>query len=65
TAYNTWAQRDKRAIEETTSAKGVSHTVISANSAYGVMDVSLREPGNVKKRRVCYSADIKTASYSS
>ncbi|KAG1049283.1 hypothetical protein G6F43_008382 [Rhizopus delemar] len=47
-----WAQRGKPAIEETTSARGVSHTVIGAISAYGVVNVSLREPGNVKKRRV-------------
>ncbi|KAG1509243.1 hypothetical protein G6F47_001604 [Rhizopus delemar] len=47
-----WAQRGKPAIEETTSARGVSHTVIGAISAYGIVNVSLREPGNVKKRRV-------------
>lgn len=47
-----WAQRGKPAIEETTSASGVSHTVIGAISAFGVVNVSMREPGNVKKRRV-------------
>lgn len=47
-----WAQRGKPAIEETPSARGVSHTIIGAISAYGVVNVSLREPGNVKKRRV-------------
>lgn len=47
-----WAPRGKLAIEETTSARGVSHTVIGAISAYGVVNVSLREPGNVKKRKV-------------
>jgi transposase len=30
----------------------VSHTVIGGISAYGVVNVSLRVPGNVKKRRV-------------
>ncbi|KAG1626021.1 hypothetical protein G6F44_012543 [Rhizopus delemar] len=33
-----WAQRGKPAIEETTSARGVSHTVIGAISAYGVVN---------------------------
>ncbi|EIE77307.1 hypothetical protein G6F46_011653 [Rhizopus delemar] len=47
-----WAQRGKPAIEERASARGVSHTVIGAVSALGVVNVSMREPGNVKKRRV-------------
>lgn len=47
-----WAQRSKPAIEETTSARSVSHTVISAVSPFGIVNVSMRELGNVKKRRV-------------
>ncbi|KAG1054585.1 hypothetical protein G6F43_003415 [Rhizopus delemar] len=47
-----WTQRGKPAIEERASARGVSHTVIGAVSALGVVNVSMREPGNVKKRRV-------------
>lgn len=49
-----WAPRGKLAIEETTSARSVSHTVIGAISAYGVMNVSLREPGNAKKKKSCW-----------
>ncbi|CEP09100.1 hypothetical protein [Parasitella parasitica] len=33
-----WAQRGKSAVEETTSARGVSHTVIGAVSAFGVVN---------------------------
>ncbi|EIE86270.1 hypothetical protein G6F46_010050 [Rhizopus delemar] len=43
-----WAQRGKPA----TSVRGISHTVIGAVSAFGVVNVSMREPGSVKKRRV-------------
>ncbi|EIE81118.1 hypothetical protein RO3G_05823 [Rhizopus delemar RA 99-880] len=39
-----------RRSRETTSARGVSHTVIGGISAYGVVNASLREPGNVKKK---------------
>lgn len=37
---------------ESPSARGVSHTVIGAISTAGVINVSLREPSNVKKRKV-------------
>ncbi|KAG1457472.1 hypothetical protein G6F56_006596 [Rhizopus delemar] len=33
-----WAQRSKPAIEETTSARSVSHTVISAVSPFGIVN---------------------------
>jgi phosphate/sulfate permease len=29
-----------------------SHTIIGAISAFGVVNVSIRDPGNVKKRKV-------------
>lgn len=47
-----WSTRGKPAVVESPSARGVSHTVIGAISAAGVINVSLREPGNVKKRKV-------------
>ncbi|CAO3615524.1 unnamed protein product [Mucor hiemalis] len=45
-------KRGTEAILETPSARGVSHTTIGAVSAFGVVNVSMREPGNVKRRRV-------------
>lgn len=45
------APRDKPAIEKTLSAKGVSHTIVDAISAYGVVNISLRRLGYVKKRK--------------
>jgi hypothetical protein len=56
-----WAQRGKPAIEETTSARDISHTVIGAVSAFGVVNVSMREPDNVKKRRVVGAKKRKAA----
>lgn len=47
-----WSRRGTQAIIEPTSARGVSHTLIGAVSAFGVVNVSMRETGNVKKRRV-------------
>ena len=47
-----WSKRGTEATIETPSARGVSHTVIGAVSAFGVVNLSLREPGNVKRRKV-------------
>ncbi|CEP17543.1 hypothetical protein [Parasitella parasitica] len=48
-----WSCRETQAIFESPSARGVSHTVFDAVvSAFGAVNVSMREPGNVKKRRV-------------
>ncbi|KAG2209421.1 hypothetical protein INT47_008263 [Mucor saturninus] len=47
-----WSQRGTEAIITTPSARGVSHTVIGAISAIGVVNLSMRESGNVKRRKV-------------
>ena len=56
-----WSQRGKDAVVETPSTRGVSHTVLGAISSYGVVNVSLRDPGNVKKRRVVGAKKRKAA----
>ena len=47
-----WSQRGTQAIIESPSARAVSYTIIGAISAFGVVNVSIRDPGNVKKRKV-------------
>ncbi|KAK4515513.1 TPT domain-containing protein [Mucor velutinosus] len=47
-----WSARGTQAVIESPSARAVSHTVIGAVSAIGVVNVSLRDPGNVKERKV-------------
>ncbi|KAG2209691.1 hypothetical protein INT47_001837 [Mucor saturninus] len=47
-----WSQRGTEAIITTPSVRGVSHTVIGAISAIGVVNLSMRESGNVKRRKV-------------
>ncbi|CAO3665567.1 unnamed protein product [Rhizopus stolonifer] len=39
-------------IFTTPSARGVSHTVIGAISAIGVVNLSMKESGNVKRKKV-------------
>lgn len=39
--------------------KGVSHTVIGAVSAFGVVYLSIRDPGNVKRRKVVGATNRK------
>lgn len=56
-----WSRRGIQAIIESPSARGVSHTVIGAVSAFGVVNVSMRETGNVKKRRVVGATKQKAA----
>lgn len=55
-----WSRRDTPAIIESPSARCVSHTIIGAISAFGVVNVSIREPGNVKKRKVVGAKKGKT-----
>lgn len=50
--YRAWAARGMQTVIESPSVKAVSHTVIGAVSAFGVVSVTLRDPGNVKKRKV-------------
>lgn len=42
-----WSYRSTQAIIELLSARAVSHTIIGAISAFGVMIVSIRDTGNV------------------
>lgn len=56
-----WSKKGNEAIVETPSARGVSHTVIGAISAFGVVNVSVRDPGNTRKRRVVGSTKRKAA----
>lgn len=56
-----WSRRGTQAIIESTSARGVSHTVIGAVSSFGVVNVSMRETGSVKKRKVVGATKRKAA----
>lgn len=56
-----WSRRGTQAIIESPSARGVSNTVIGAVSSFGVVNMSVREPGNVKKRRVVGATKRKVA----
>ncbi|KAI8875902.1 hypothetical protein K501DRAFT_299141 [Backusella circina FSU 941] len=48
-----WSTRGTQAIIEPPSARTVSHTpIIGAVSAFGVVNVSTRDPGNIKRRKV-------------
>ena len=47
-----WSTRGTQAVIETSSARAVSHTVIGAITAHGVLNISLRDTGNTKKRKV-------------
>lgn len=47
-----WSKRGTQATIESPSARAVSHTIVVAVSAFGVVNVSIRDPGNVKRRRV-------------
>jgi hypothetical protein len=56
-----WLQRGIQATIESPSARAVSHTIINAISAFGVVDVSIRDPGNVKKRKIVGATKRKEA----
>ncbi|CEG67847.1 hypothetical protein RMATCC62417_04209 [Rhizopus microsporus] len=47
-----WSKKGEPAIEETPSTKAVSKTALGAVSSAGVVNVSIREAGNVKRRKV-------------
>lgn len=46
------SQRGTEAVIESPSARGVSHIVIGTVSAFGVVNLSIRDPGNVKRRKM-------------
>ncbi|KAK4510780.1 SCF ubiquitin ligase complex subunit cdc4 [Mucor velutinosus] len=45
-----WSKKGEPAIEETPSTKAVSKTALGAVSSAGVVNVSIREAGNVKRK---------------
>ncbi|KAG1056438.1 hypothetical protein G6F43_001683 [Rhizopus delemar] len=47
-----WSAKSSAAIVETPSAKTNSQTVIGAISAFGVVNLTMRESGNIKRRKV-------------
>ncbi|KAG1473609.1 hypothetical protein G6F56_000857 [Rhizopus delemar] len=55
-----WSAIGKPAIVETPSGRAVSHTVLGAISSAGVVNVSMREPGNIKRRKVVGATKRKT-----
>jgi hypothetical protein len=56
-----WSKQGTQAVVETPSARGASHTIIGDISAYGVVNVSIRDPGNTRKRRVVGATKRKAA----
>lgn len=45
-----WAARDPPVVVTSPSAKSVLHTIMGTISAFSIVNISLREPGNVKKK---------------
>jgi hypothetical protein len=45
-------ERGTQEIIESSSARGDSHVIIGAVSSFGVVNVSMKEPRNMKKRKV-------------
>lgn len=48
TRERAWSTREEPAVVETPSGRATSHTVLGAISSVGVVNVSMRESGNVK-----------------
>ncbi|KAG2210093.1 hypothetical protein INT45_013875 [Circinella minor] len=57
-----WSTRGEPAVVETPSGRATSHTVLGAISSAGVVNVSMREPGNVKRRKVAGATKRKAPS---
>ena len=47
-----WSAKGSAAIVETPSTKANSQTVLGAISAFGVVNLTMRESGNIKRRKV-------------
>lgn len=56
----TWSQRSTQAIIKSSSARAVSHTIISAILAFGVVNVSIRDSKKIKKIKVVGVTKRKT-----
>lgn len=55
-----WSSRGKPTIVETSSTKAISRTVLGAVPCFGSVNVAMREPGNVKRRKVMGATKRKT-----
>ncbi|KAG1450377.1 hypothetical protein G6F56_008368 [Rhizopus delemar] len=62
TRERAWSARGEPAIVETPSGRATSHTVLGAISSVGVVNVSMREPGNVKRRKMAGATKRKAPS---
>ncbi|KAG0742553.1 hypothetical protein G6F57_006409 [Rhizopus arrhizus] len=51
TRERAWSTRGEPAVVEALSGRAASHTVLGAISSVGVVNVSMKEPGNVKRRK--------------
>ncbi|CEP18938.1 hypothetical protein [Parasitella parasitica] len=58
-----WSPRGSQAITTTPSIKATSHSVLGAISAAGVVNVKLRESGNIKGRKVVGATKRKAPEY--
>ena len=47
-----WSERGKLVIVETPPGRAISYTGLGAISSVGVVNVSMRQPGNIKRRKV-------------
>ncbi|GAA5813077.1 hypothetical protein MFLAVUS_006544 [Mucor flavus] len=56
-----WYKRGTEAVITTLSSRGVSHTVIGAILAIGVVNLSMRESGNIKRRKFVGATKRKTS----
>jgi hypothetical protein len=57
-----WSAVGEPAVVETPFGRAVSHTVLGAISFAGVVNVSMREPGNIKRRKVIGATKRKAPS---
>jgi hypothetical protein len=54
-----WSAKDSAAIVETPSTKANLQTVIGAISAFGIVNLTMRESGNIKRRKVVGATNRK------
>lgn len=62
TRERAWSARGEPAIVETPSGRATSHTVLGAISSVEVVNVSMKEPGNVKRKKVAGTTKRKAPS---
>jgi hypothetical protein len=54
-----WSPRGEDAVVTTPPVKATSHSVLGAISAVGVVNISLKESGNIKRRKVVGAKKLK------